>query len=80
MKAKVFKRILSAVLSLQMVCTVIPNAALNVSAEELQMYLSENFTSENNKWKGKTENMEILTNEEIPYMRYTAAETKQKVT
>ena len=80
MKAKVLKRVLSAVLSLQMICAFIPNAALNVSAEELQMYLSENFTSENNKWTGKTENMEIVTDEEIPYMRYIASDTEQKVT
>lgn len=80
MKTKVFKRVLSAVLSLQMICAFIPNAALNVNAAELQMYLSEDFTSANNKWTGKTENMEILTNEEIPYMRYTAAGTEQKVT
>ena len=63
MKAKALKRILSAVLSLQMICAFIPTAALNVSAEELQMYLNENFTSENNKWTGKTGNMEILTDE-----------------
>ena len=37
MKAKVLKRVISAVLSLQMICAFIPNAALNVSAEELQM-------------------------------------------
>lgn len=80
MKAKTFKRILSVVLSLQMVCTVIPSVSLNAKAEELQMYLNEDFTSENNKWTGKTENMSIVTDEDIPYMRYTAADSEQKVT
>ena len=80
MKSKVFKRILSAILSIQMICAFTPAIVLNANAEELQMYLNEDFTSENNKWTGKTENMEILTDEEIPYMRYTAADTEQKIT
>ena len=80
MKSKVFKRILSAILSIQMICAFTPAIALNANAEELQMYLNENFTSENNKWTGKTGNMEILPDEEIPYMRYIAADTEQKVT
>ena len=65
MKSKVFKRILSAILSIQMICAFTPAIALNANAEELQMYLNENFTSENNKWTGKTGNMEILPDEEI---------------
>ena len=80
MKSKVFKRILSAILSIQMICAFTPAIVLNANAEELQMYLNEDFTSENNKWTGKTENMGILTDEEIPYMRYTAADTEQKIT
>ena len=64
MKSKVFKRILSAILSIQMICAFTPAIVLNANAEELQMYLNEDFTSENNKWTGKTENMGILTDEE----------------
>lgn len=54
MKSKVFKRILSAILSIQMICAFTPAIVLNANAEELQMYLNEDFTSENNKWTGKT--------------------------
>ena len=50
MKSKVFKRILSAILSIQMICAFTPAIVLNANAEELQMYLNEDFTSENNKW------------------------------
>ena len=49
MKSKVFKRILSAILSIQMICAFTPAIVLNANAEELQMYLNEDFTSENNK-------------------------------
>ena len=55
MKAKTFKRILSVVLSLQMVCTVIPSVSLNAKAEELQMYLNEDFTSEITSGRAKQE-------------------------
>ena len=52
MKSKVFKRILSAILSIQMICAFTPAIVLNANAEELQMYLNEDFTSENNRKYG----------------------------
>ena len=36
MKSKVFKRILSAILSIQMICAFTPAIVLNANAEELQ--------------------------------------------
>lgn len=80
MKATGIKKALSAILSLQMICTALPSVSLNAQAAELQMYLNEDFTSEQSKWTGKTDNMEIISDEEVPYMRYAAADTEQKIT
>ena len=66
MKRNLLKRVISAAVSAQMMCAVIPCLSSTVCAADLLMYLDEDCTAITNKWTGKTENMQAQSDEEIP--------------
>lgn len=79
MRERKARKIISAILSVQMVLSVLPFGVSNANAAEL-MYLNDSCTEVSNKWTGAKDKLTVMNDEEISYLRYSATDSEQKTT
>ncbi|MBQ8301234.1 MAG: hypothetical protein IJX57_04640, partial [Clostridia bacterium] len=64
------KKVMSVVISMQMMCAVVPQFSMTASAEA-KYYLSENFSAGLDKWQN-SDSAEIKNDEDVAYMSYSS--------